>query len=162
MRPPLNEVVYTVGAYFCYLTVGTVPQPGVSLKGYLNVFACFWCVSVQCTVLGEPLRRSQPAGHSSLVISVYLHFTDILRSQFLVCGWKMLLECHTKQGAAEYPLCTSFPSVFRRLNVYYCGFWWLALVFLFHCLTVFVFFSQHLTVLGRIFPFEKVRLEALW
>lgn len=120
------------------------------------------CLVKVCAVLGEHLLRSQPAGHSSLVINVYWHNIDTLRSHFLVCKWKMLLECHTKRGVGAFPPCTSFPSVFRGLNVCYCGCRVLSVLFLFHCLTVFVFFSQHLTVLGRIFSFEKVGLEVLW
>lgn len=89
-----------------------------------------------CAVGFEPLRRSQPAGHSSSVINVYWHDIDTLRSQFLVCvcEWKTLLECRSKWGVGEYPPCTSFPSVFRGLTVY-C--WVLSLLFGFHCLTVF-------------------------
>lgn len=110
-----------------------------------------------------PLRRSQPAGHSSSVINVYWHNTDTLRSRFLVCEWKMLLECHTKWGVGAFPPCTSFPSVFRGLSVYYGGCRVLRLVFISLFDTVCLFFpSQHLTVLSRIFPFEIVRLEMLW
>lgn len=98
------------------------------------------CLVNVCAVLGEHLQRSQPAGHSSLVLNVYWHNIDTLRSQFLVCGWKVLLECHTKWGVGPYPPCTSFPSAFRGMDVYYCVCWVLSVLFLFHCLTVFVFF----------------------
>lgn len=88
-----------------------------------------------------PLRRSQPAGHSSSVINVYWHNTDTLRSRFLVCEWKMLLECHTKWGVGAFPPCTSFPSVFRGLSVYYGGCRVLHLVFISLFDTVCLFFS---------------------
>ena len=62
-----------------------------------------------CSVGVEPPRRSQPAGHSSLVINVYWHNIHTLRSQFLVCMWKMLLECHTKWGVGAFPPKYQFP-----------------------------------------------------
>lgn len=118
---------------------------------------CLASCGVRCWF--KPLRRSQPAGHSSLVINVYWHSIGLLRSQFLVCEWKMLLECHTKWGVGEYPLCTSFPSVFRGLNVY-C--WVLSLLFVFHCLTVFVFFLPTLNCIRQdIFFWNGKTVKAL-
>lgn len=106
-----------------------------SFTDYTVWVKCFCPVWRRCVRRGlEPLRRSQPAGHSSLVINVYWHYIDTLRSQFLVCEWKMLLECRSKWGVGEYPPCTSFPSVFRGPTVY-C--WVLSVLFVFHCLTVF-------------------------
>lgn len=55
-----------------------------------------------CAVLGVPFGISQAAGHSGLVRNVYSHNIDTVRSQFLVCKWKMLLECHTKRGVGAY------------------------------------------------------------
>lgn len=65
-------------------------------------------------------------------------FTDTTLTLSDLTSWCVSGKCYwnvTPSGAGEYPPCTSFPSVFRGLNVY-C--WLLSVLFVFHCLTVFL------------------------
>lgn len=76
----------------------------------------------------------------------------MLRSQFPVCKWKTLLERHTEliQGVP-----VSHHSSEGRMFIIQrslCCF----IVIVCQC-----FFSQHLTVLGRILPFEMALQEML-
>lgn len=75
------------------------------------------CSEGMCSVGSNPWGDHSQLG-TALVLNVYWRNIDTLRSHFLVYEEKMLLECHTKWGVGEYPPCTSFPSVFRGLNVY--------------------------------------------
>lgn len=140
---------------FSYMMVGTVPQnPELNVK--LNckneigsssgcftslhdaVWAKLSCPTFLevCAVLGEPLKRSQPNVRGSLLINVYWH-------------------CRV------FPHCTTFPSDFRR-RVFVIAVVGCSKLLLFHCLTVFVFFSQHITVVGRMFSFDTLGLQMLW
>lgn len=45
---------------------------------------------------------------------MFIDTTLSLRSQFLVCKWKILQECHTKWGVGAFLPCTSFPISLQK------------------------------------------------
>lgn len=123
-----------------------------------KVFFLLLSEGVQCWF--EPPRTSQPAGHSSQVINVYWPNIDIVRPQFLVC------VCVEKRYWNVTPS-GEWENILHVPVSHQSSEGWVFIVGCSLCCLYFIVWQSRsffftLTILGRIFSFETVRLKELW